>query len=141
MAFKEVYGALQTKVVDGQENTWSNIYGQKFFEVQAGSTETNHGVIDYLVVTSNDWWKGLPKGVRSQLGKLITEVTELRNKESFAVNEASKMRIIEAGGKIHKLTAAQRQEWVKALKPVWNKFERDIGADMINAAQAANAGS
>ena len=51
------------------------------------------------------------------------------------------MRIIEAGGKIHKLTAAQRQEWVKALKPVWNKFERDIGADMINAAQAANAGS
>ncbi|MBC7180998.1 MAG: DctP family TRAP transporter solute-binding subunit, partial [Roseovarius sp.] len=34
MAFSEVYGALQQGVVDGQENTWSNIYGQKFFEVQ-----------------------------------------------------------------------------------------------------------
>ena len=34
MAFSEVYGALQTGVVDGQENTWSNIYGKKFFEVQ-----------------------------------------------------------------------------------------------------------
>ncbi len=38
MAFSEVYGALQTGVVDGQENTWSNIYGQKFFEVQDGTT-------------------------------------------------------------------------------------------------------
>ena len=49
MSFKEVYGGLQTKVIDGQENTWSNIYGKKFFEVQDGITETNHGVIDYLV--------------------------------------------------------------------------------------------
>ena len=45
MAFSEVYGALQTGVVDGQENTWSNIYGRKFFEVQDGVTETNHGII------------------------------------------------------------------------------------------------
>ena len=51
MAFAEVYGALQQGVVDGQENTWSNIYGKKFFEVQAGVTETNHGILDYLVVT------------------------------------------------------------------------------------------
>jgi len=53
MAFSEVYGALQTGVVDGQENTWSNIYGKKFFEVQDGTTETDHGIIDYLVVESN----------------------------------------------------------------------------------------
>ena len=59
MSFKEVYGGLQTKVIDGQENTWSNIYGKKFFEVQDGITETNHGVIDYLVVTSVDWLDSL----------------------------------------------------------------------------------
>ena len=59
MAFSEVYGALQTGVVDGQENTWSNIYGQKFFEVQDGITETNHGIIDYLVVASVDWLDSL----------------------------------------------------------------------------------
>ncbi len=47
LAFKEVYGALQTGVVDGQENTWSNIYTQKFFEVQDGVTETNHQVLAY----------------------------------------------------------------------------------------------
>ncbi len=61
MAFAEVYGALQTGVVDGQENTWSNIYGQKFYEVQDGITETNHGIIDYMVVTSSDWWDGLAR--------------------------------------------------------------------------------
>ncbi|MBK19793.1 MAG: C4-dicarboxylate ABC transporter [Rhodospirillaceae bacterium] len=141
MAFKEVYGALQTKVVDGQENTWSNIYGKKFFEVQNGVTETNHGIIDYLVVTSVDWMKGLPKNVRSQFTKILTEVTVLRNKEAFNVNQANKKKILASGGKVRTLTAAQRAAWVKALRPVWNKFEGDVGADMIKAAQNANAGS
>jgi C4-dicarboxylate-binding protein DctP len=141
MAFKEVYGALQTKVIDGQENTWSNIYGKKFFEVQNGVTETNHGIIDYLVVTSDEWWKGLPNATRSQLSKILAEVTATRNKKAFAVNEANKKKIIESGGKIRTLTSSQRKAWVKALKPVWKKFERDVGGDMINAAQAANAGS
>jgi C4-dicarboxylate-binding protein DctP len=141
MAFKEVYGALQTKVVDGQENTWSNIYGKKFFEVQDGVTETNHGIIDYLVVTSTEWWDGLPAGIRNQLSTIMTEVTVARNKAAFAVNEANKNKIMESGGKIRKLTAAQRKAWVDAMKPVWSKFEGDIGSDMIEAAQAANAGS
>ena len=138
MSFKEVYGGLQTKVIDGQENTWSNIYGKKFFEVQDGTTETNHGIIDYLVVTSTDWWDGLDAGVRDQLSTILKEVTESRNKESFAVNEANKAKIVESGGVVRQLTAEQRQAWVDALKPVWAKFEGDIGQDLIDAAQAAN---
>ena len=71
MAFSEVYGALQQGVVDGQENVWSNIYGKKFFEVQDGITETNHGVIDYLVVTSVDWLgqprRGCPRAILDDL--------------------------------------------------------------------------
>jgi len=141
MAFKEVYGALQTKVVDGQENTWSNIYGKKFFEVQDGVTETNHGIIDYLVVTSNEWWKGLPKGTRKQLAKIIKEVTKTRNKEAYGVNQENRKKILAAGTKIRTLTPKQREAWVKALKPVWKKFERDVGKDMIKAAQSANTGS
>jgi C4-dicarboxylate-binding protein DctP len=84
--------------VDGQENTWSNIYGQKFFEVQDGVTETNHGIIDYLVVTSVDWLDGLDADVREQFLTILAEVTETRNKESTAVNEAAKQAIIDAGG-------------------------------------------
>ena len=141
MAFKEVYGGLQTKVIDGQENTWSNIYGKKFFEVQDGVTVTNHGIIDYLVVTSDEWWNGLDAGVRDRLATILKEVTQTRNGESTAVNEANKRKIIEAGGVVRTLTAGQRKAWVDALKPVWKKFEGDIGADLIKAAQAANQSS
>ena len=139
MAFSEVYGALQTKVVDGQENTWSNVYGQKFFEVQDGTTETNHGIIDYLVVTSTKWLDGLPADTRDQFLTILKEVTEARNKESTAVNENAKQLIIKAGGVVRQLSADQRKAWVDAMKPVWKKFEDQIGADVIEAAVASNA--
>ena len=138
MAFSEVYGALQQGVVDGQENVWSNIYGKKFFEVQDGITETNHGVLDYLVVASVDWLDNLDADVRSQLMSILNEVTELRNAESYAVNQANKQAIIDAGGEIRSLTPEQRQEWVVAMKPVWEQFSGDVGQDMIDAAQAQN---
>ncbi|WP_217354178.1 DctP family TRAP transporter solute-binding subunit [Ruegeria arenilitoris] len=140
MAFSEVYGALQQGVVDGQENTWSNIYGKKFFEVQDGITETNHGIIDYLVVTSVDWLDSLDPEVRDQFLTILAEVTETRNKEAFAVNEAAKASITDAGGIIRELDPDQRQAWVDAMKPVWDKFADDVGQDKIDAAQAINAG-
>jgi C4-dicarboxylate-binding protein DctP len=140
MAFSEVYGALQQGVVDGQENTWSNIYGKKFFEVQDGITETNHGIIDYLVVTSVDWLDSLDPEVRDQFLTILSEVTETRNKEAFSVNEAAKASITDAGGIIRDLNPEQRQAWVDAMKPVWDQFAGDVGQDKIDAAQAINAG-
>ncbi|MCF6316614.1 MAG: DctP family TRAP transporter solute-binding subunit [Marinosulfonomonas sp.] len=138
MAFSEVYGALQQGVVDGQENTWSNIFGKKFFEVQDGVTETNHGIIDYLVVTNVDWLASLDADVRDQLLTIIGEVTKTRNAEAFAVNEAAKASIIAAGGTIRTLDADQRQAWVDVMMPVWDQFVDDVGQDAIDAAQAIN---
>ena len=139
MAFAEVYGALQTGVVDGQENTWSNIYGQKFFEVQDGVTETNHGIIDYLLVTSSDWWDGLPADVREQLGTIVDEVTTARNAAVTQVDADARAAVLAAGGKIVELTAEQRAAWVEAMKPVWTQFEEEVGAENIAAAQEINA--
>lgn len=138
MAFSEVYGALQTGVVDGQENTWSNIYGQKFFEVQDGVTETNHGVLDYMVVTSTDWWEGLPEDVRSQLATIIEEVTEERNAAVGEVDAEARQAILDTGTEIRELTPEQRQVWVDAMKPVWEQFVGDVGQENIDAAQAIN---
>ncbi len=138
MSFKEVYGGLQTKVIDGQENTWSNIYGKKFFEVQDGTTETNHGILDYLLVTSSEWWDKLPKDVSDQLGKIIHEVSVERNAESIKVDIANRQNIIDAGGVVRTLTPEQRQAWVEAMKPVWKKFEKDIGSDLLQAAIDSN---
>lgn len=138
MAFSEVYGALQTGVVDGQENTWSNIFGKKFFEVQDGVTESNHGIIDYLVVTSTEWWEGLDAPVRDQFSTILEEVTVTRNAESFAVNESNKEAIIAAGGVVRTLNAEERAAWVDALKPVWEQFQGDVGAELIDSAQSFN---
>jgi C4-dicarboxylate-binding protein DctP len=140
MAFSEVYGALQTGVVDGQENTWVDIYAKKFFEVQEGVTETNHGVIDYLVVVSTDWWLGLPADIRDQLSAILVEVTEIQHRQSARMNQEAKAAIIDAGGKVRQLTAQQRARWTEATKPVWSRFADDVSPALIAAAQAANAG-
>jgi C4-dicarboxylate-binding protein DctP len=138
MAFSEVYGALQTGVVDGQENTWSNIYGQKFFEVQDGVTETNHGIIDYLVVTSVDFMDSLPEDAREQFTTIVNEVTESRNAESTAVDLENKDLLVKAETEIRVLDTEQRQAWVDAMKPVWEQFAGDIGQDLIDKAVSYN---
>ncbi len=138
LAFAEVYGALQTGVVDGQENTWSNIYTKKFFEVQDGITETNHQVLDYLVVTSTEWWDGLDPEIRDQLKKIMDEVAAERNALSTQINAKNRAKILEAGGVIRELNAEQRQAWVDVMKPVWDQFKDDIGQNLIDAALASN---
>ena len=65
MAFSEVYQALQTGVVDGQENTSSNIYTQKMHEVQKYITVTNHGYIGYAVIVNKKFWDGIPADIRA----------------------------------------------------------------------------
>ncbi len=139
LAFPEVYGALQTGVVDGQENSWCNIYTQKFFEVQDGITETNHALLAYLVVTNKEWLDGLAPDVRDQFLSILGEVTKQVNDSVAAKEQACRQNIIDAGGKVRELTPEQRKQWVAAMKPVWAKFKDDIGQDMIDAAVASNS--
>jgi C4-dicarboxylate-binding protein DctP len=139
MAFAEVYQALQTGVVDGQENTWSNIYSQKFHEVQKTIAETNHGLIDYMVVTNAKWWDGLPADVRKGLSEAMVEATAHANKLASDINEADRKKITDAGkAKIQKLSKDDVAAWRKTMEPVWKKFEGDIGRDLIDGALKAN---
>jgi C4-dicarboxylate-binding protein DctP len=136
MAFAEVYQALQTGVVDGQENTFSNMYSQKFHEVQKTIVETNHGILDYMVVVNAKWWNGLPADVRKGLAEAMREATIYNNKISQEKNDEARKLIIDSGkAKVVKLTDAQLAEWKKAVAPVYAQFEKDIGADLIKAAQ------
>ena len=138
MAFSEVYGALQTGVVDGQENSWSNIYGQKFFEVQDGITETNHGIIDYMVVTSTDFLDSLDPAVKDQFLTILDEVTTERNAAVTQVDLEARQAILDAGSKIVELTPEQRQAWVDVMMPVWTQFADEVGQENIDAAQKIN---
>ena len=140
MAFAEVYQALQTGVVDGQENTWSNIYSQKFHEVQKTIAETNHGIIDYMVVANAKWWDGLPPDVKKGLSEAMVEATNFANKMAEDLNQADRKKIADANkARIQTLTKDDIAAWRKAMEPVWKKFEGDIGRDLIDAALKSNS--
>src|SRR5512143_2506134 len=87
MAFSEVYQALQTGVVDGQENTWSNIYTQKFHEVQIYITKSDHGVIEYAVIVNKKFWEGLPADIRAALDEAMKEATKYANDIAKSEND------------------------------------------------------
>jgi len=137
--FSEVFTLLQTKAIDGQENTWSNIYSKKFFEVQEYITASDHGLLDYLVVTSTEFWDGLPDDVRAEVKKAMDEAIAYGNKIAGEKAVGDRKAIEESGrSKVIDLTDAERQQWVEAMKPVWAKFEGDVGKDLLDAAIAAN---
>ncbi len=137
--FSEVFTLLQTKAIDGQENTWSNIYSKKFYEVQPYITESNHGLLDYMVVTSAEFWMGLPENLRVEIKKALDEAIAYGNKISAQKAIEDRQKIIDSKrSKVLELTAAERQQWVDKMKPVWKKFEDQIGKDYIAAAIAAN---
>jgi C4-dicarboxylate-binding protein DctP len=139
LAFSEVYQALQTGVVDGQENTWSNIYSQKFHEVQKTIANTNHGVIDYMVVTNAKWWKGLPDDVRTGLETAMLQATEYANKMAAELNERDRKRIIDANkARVQTLSKEDVAAWRKAMEPVWKKFETQISPELIQSALKSN---
>ena len=93
LAFSEVYQALQTGTVNAQENTWSNILSQKFFEVQKDFVESNHRVIDYMVLVNAKWWNGLPKNIQDGLKKAMDEATTTNNEIANKLNEDAKKKI------------------------------------------------
>src|SRR6478752_2843786 len=133
MAFSDVYQALQTGVVDGQENTWSNIYTQKMHEVQKYMTVTNHGYIGYVVVVNKKFWDGLPADIRTQLEKAMKEATAFGNGQSAKENEDALAEIKKSGKtEIVTLTPAQDAAMRKAMEPVYKDVASRVGQTLID---------
>ncbi|WP_426141845.1 TRAP transporter substrate-binding protein [Pseudomonas sp. DWP3-1-2] len=139
MSFAEVYQGLQTGTVNGTENTWSNYESQKVNEVQKFFTESNHGLIDYMVITNSKFWNSLQPDVRTELESILAEVSVEVNKQAEALNQTARQKIIDAKtSEVVTLTPEQRNEWREAMKPVWKQFSKEIGADLIKSADDSN---
>src|SRR5512133_2138429 len=134
MAFSEVYQALQTGVVDGTENTPSNIYTQKMHEVQSDLTVSEHGYIGYAVIVNKKFWEELPSEIRTQLEGAMRDATKYTNAISEQEN-AQALDAIRKSGKtnIHLLTSAEKAEWRKALLPVRKEVEHRVGKAVLAA--------
>lgn len=139
LAFAEVYQALQSGVVDGTENPWSNTYTKKFHEVQKYIMESDHGVLDYMVITNSGWWDGLPADIRKALNEAMVESIRHGNKVAF--DEAANFRqkvIDDKKAEVLPMSKAELAKWRTAMNPVWKRFEKEIGSDIIAAALDAN---
>lgn len=139
MAFGEVYQALQTGAIDAQENTWSNSYSSKFYEVQPYFMESNHGYLGYLVAVNPRFWTGLPDEIRAGLEEIMAEVTAWGNAQSAAINAESLAKIETSGrAEVIRLSPEELASWQQAMRPVWDEFAGVIGTDIIAAAQPAD---
>jgi len=132
LAFSEVYQAMQTGVVDGSENTPSNMFTQKHHEVQKFTTETNHGYIGYAVIVNKKFWDGLPADVRTTLEGAMKDATKYANEIAKKENDDALEGIRKSGkSEVIKLTDAQKAAWKKALAVVHKDNESRIGKDTI----------
>jgi len=132
LAFSEVYQAMQTGVVDGSENTPSNIYTQKVHEVQKHLTVSDHGYIGYAVIVNKKFWDALPADVRTALDGAMKESTKYANDIAQKENDAA-LEAIKKSGKteVYTLTPQEKAAWRAALQPVQKTMEERIGKELI----------
>ncbi|MDY7579234.1 TRAP transporter substrate-binding protein [Herbaspirillum sp. RTI4] len=140
LAFSDVYQALQTGVVDGSENTSSNIYTQKMNEVQSNLTVSDHGYIGYAVIVNKKFWDSLPADIRTQLEGAMKEATRYANVIAQKENDDA-LAAIKATGKtnVYYLTEQEKLEWRRALMPVRKAMEARVGKALIESIDKESA--
>ncbi|TWT06741.1 DctP family TRAP transporter solute-binding subunit [Planococcus sp. CPCC 101016] len=136
--FGELYTALDQGVVEGQENTFSNIESKKFDEVQDYMTIMNHTRVDYAVFTNTDFWDSMNDATKEIVQAGLDEGTTVAREEAMSLNEEALKLIRERGlVEIIELTPEQIEEFRTALEPIYDEFEDQIGADVYEAAREA----
>jgi len=132
LAFSEVYQAMQTGVVDGSENTPSNIYTQKVHEVQKYLTLSDHGYIGYAVIVNKKFWDGLPPDIRTILEGAMSDATKYANSIAQADNQRA-LEQIKASGKTQFITLskAEKDQWREAFQSVYKEMASRVGKDLI----------
>lgn len=134
LAFSEVYQAMKTGVVDGSENTPSNIYSQKVHEVQSHMTITDHGYLGYAVIVNRKFWDGLPPDIRTQIELALKDATMYEKAISQVDNDRSLDAIKKAGKTtIYTPTAAETAAFRKAMLPVQQELEAKLGKEFFQS--------
>jgi C4-dicarboxylate-binding protein DctP len=139
LAFSEVYQALQTGVVDGSQTVLSNVWTQKFYEVQKCVTLIHDTHQAYAVIANKKFWDGLPPDIRAALETAVADATTYANALGAAEEEDARKNIIASGRTtIYEPTAAERAELMKAVLPVHQEMEKRLGKESIQAMYQAS---
>ena len=134
MAFSELYTALQTGVVDGQENPTNVIYPSKLYEAQKYLTVSNHGYHGYVVITNPRFWNGLPPDIRTTLEGAVKDTTKYFNDAAKKENDEGLEAIRKSGRtQIITLTPEEKLGWKKAMYKVHVDMADKIGKPLIES--------
>ncbi len=136
MAFSELFSALETKTVDGQENPFNTILSSKFYEVQKYMTVTNHVYSPWIVTVSKKWWDQLSKDEQKVLMDAAKTSRDFERKDTR--DEAAKaMGDLKAKGmQINELSPAESTRMRDKLTKVYALIAADVGMDLWNETQA-----
>ena len=131
MAWGEVYGALQQKIIDGQENPVAVIYSSKINEVQKFLSLTQHVYSPAVVIVSQKKWKNMPKEDQEMLLKTAREVAQFQRN---AGRDAEEKQINELAAKgMNVVKDVDKPAWQKAMQPVFAEFSNQFGKEKIDA--------
>lgn len=136
ISFSELYVALQQGTVDGQENSFLDIETMKFHEVQDYLTISRHAPATFQLITNKEFWEGLPNDIRTQLEDIIKEVTAEEVKLTEELDQSA-YEELKASGEIEitELTDEQRQAFADILAPLYEKYAKEIGKDLVKLAR------
>lgn len=136
MSFSEVFSALQTGVIDGQENPLSNIYTAKFNEVQQYLSLTSHVYTPAYLTAGARRWSRLPADLRADLERIAREVQDFVYATATGLDDQLLEQLRESGIAINQ---ADRQAFEAASQPIYDEFAETVdgGADLIAAARDA----
>lgn len=131
MAWSEVFGALQQKVIDGQENPIAVIYTSKIYETQKFLSLTQHVYSPAVLIVSMKKWQGIPKEDQDMLMKTAREVAQYQRKLG---RDAEAKLITELEGKgMTVVKDVDKAAWQKAMEPAFAEFSTQFGKDKIDA--------
>jgi TRAP-type transport system periplasmic protein len=127
MPFPELYPALETKAVDGQENPFISVEVTKFYEVQKYATTTRHAYSPLLVLASKKFWDQLSEAERKILQDAATEVKTYERQVSREMDAKAMQTLKEKGMVITELSAPERTRMRDKLQPVIDKHRQASG--------------
>jgi TRAP-type transport system periplasmic protein len=129
MGFAETFVALQTGVVDGQENPYVNIFAGKFHEVQKFLTETNHTYTPSFPTASLRKFNAYAPDVQKALLDEAAAIQDWTYQQAAELDEDARKKMIAAGMQFNK---SDYESFVKASQPVYDRFSAEVpGADKL----------
>lgn len=133
LPYTELYTALETGTVDGQENPSANIINAKFYEVQKYMTLTRHQYNPQIVLVSKKFWDGLNDEEKTVLQHAAAEARDFQRKVSREQDAAALEEIRKTGMEVSELSPEETQKLRDAVKPMIEKFSADIGQETVDA--------